>query len=640
MAEGTELKGVANTAATAGFGLMLVATLLALASLFLPWWTSSSAGTIADQDTLTADISLWGFDLRVAVQVADASGGTTLQEQGRQMTWDSLCTILGDTAEGAPGECAKIRACRAFSIITPVFTLATGIVLWMSRTVSPLLLLLGAALGMFSGIFAIIGVMIGVMVSTSGLQGAGVVGLMASMIVSWIAVSITFYAAGIAMPVDVPKEKPRTTRHQREKAKREQEEQVARDLEENLEMHRKQKQASNILGPDGQPAAQKKAPVMLRKVIYWGDEGGKNGDPIPQKMLEAAFGEMDEDGSGSIDMDELLENLELCDLKVSQEASDAIMKDIDEDGNGEISIHEFVEFFRKVEDLASLEERGKQRAQFTTFLCNFCFIAHIVIVSVLLMNFIGMDAETNPDGVLIFKNMLIAFSFVLGVLLICVICLPAARLTVGSNVTAWQRAYDQELATRMANRKSSDEPAPTGPKKVAAWGEMNLEGLTDQTINAAQYGNSYRLKKQQAAYQQTILQEAVQDVDIRPSHMGNGGMSAMNSRHSTKTMGSQMPQSRRVSKMETTQSKATGGSAVVVANDGSMERYDPEAYRQAALQSMQGRVAASFSPMQVRDMSMPHQEVELPGAAMYALQDNNGPMDGMPSGTGYYHREL
>merc|ERR1719330_1440044 len=72
---------------------------------------------------------------------------------------------------------------------------------------------------------------------------------------------------------------------------------------------------------------------------------------------------------------------------------------------------------------------------------------------------------------------------------------------------------------------------------------------------------------------------------------------------------------------------------VVVTNDGSMERYDPEAFREAALRSMEARQASSFSPMQVRDMSMPPQQQALRQSAL-ALQDSTGPQDGMPTGFG------
>merc|ERR1740121_2760165 len=100
--------------------------------------------------------------------------------------------------------------------------------------------------------------------------------------------------------------------------------------------------------------------------------------------------------------------------------------------------------------------------------------------------------------------------------------------------------------------------------------------------------------------------------------------------------------SRASSKMEDMRSSVSGRqsvrSSVVVAHDGSMERYDPEAFREAALRSMDTRPAASFSPMQMREMSRQPEPPSMPGAL--ALQDSGGPMDGMPTGYGYYQREL
>merc|ERR1712094_105292 len=57
----------------------------------------------------------------------------------------------------------------------------------------------------------------------------------------------------------------------------------------------------------------KKVPVMLQRVLFRKPVEGDD-DEIPTKMLEDAFAEIDGDGSGSIELDELVDALKLCGL--------------------------------------------------------------------------------------------------------------------------------------------------------------------------------------------------------------------------------------------------------------------------------------------------------------------------------------
>lgn len=629
MAEGQELTGVARTAATAAAALLVCVALLSVGGLVLPWWTQSEKGQLVDKAAVEAEITLWDFDLKVGKQASDGAGGTTIKVESRQMTWNQMCEIAENGDDGEPPECDQVRALRAFTILVTIFSLAGAAVFWMSRTVSPLLLLLGAVLAAISGLLSILAVGVGAALSTSGLTGGGVICMVAGTISSFTPVSMALYAAGIAMPADVPPKKSRETRQQRVQAQGLKDLEMARDLEANVAKNKRDK--GTFMGQLDEESVvsssknQRKAPVRLKQVIYWGEEEGKDGEPLPTWLLEEAFQEMDQDRSGSIDQEELVENLALCGLPVSDDAITQIMTEIDRNANGEIDIHEFVDFFRSVEELTNLQERTQQRAQFTQFLCNFCFIAHIIIVSVLLMNFINMDQEADPDGYLIYQNLLMAFSLVLGLLLVWVICLPAARLTIGGNIAAWERAYNHELHSRAARRNQEAPQKVETNLRQAAVGEYNLEGLTDHTVNAAQYGSSYRLKKQQEAYRLSLEKSAVKQVD--KSHEAQQALAAaQGSRRGTKNSGQA--------------SKSSQGNGVVLGADGSLERYDPNAFREAAMQSKMRRVPNCFSPMQVREVEVPnhHEEMALPGAL--ALQDNPGPQDGALTGTGYYQREL
>mmetsp|Transcript_69047 Transcript_69047/g.174007 ORF Transcript_69047/g.174007 Transcript_69047/m.174007 type:complete len:624 (-) Transcript_69047:87-1958(-) len=623
MVEGTRLTGVANVAATVSAGLLGFAALLAVFSLVLPWWVgSTTVGRLASQSTIESTITLWAFDLSIGVQVPDGAGGTTLEIEKQDMTWSQMCDGATQTASGgAPGACSNMHAIRAFAILSPIFGLAGTAVLLLSRTVSPLLLLFGAFLALLTGLFAFAGVGMGISVSMSGLSGMGVICLLAAVLVSMTSLCGAFYGAGIAMPIDPPPEKKRSTRQQRVQAQREKDIELAGQLEANVASNMQDKSEGELIGSarSGSSDGRRKPPVMLKKVLFWSQEhsGDADAEEIPTEWLEKAFQEIDEDGSGAIELEELVECLNLCGLNASMEVVSTIMSEIDKNMSGDIDIHEFVEFFRQLEELDRFQAKTQQRAQFAQFLCNFCFIAHIIIVSAMLMNFINMEESDDPDGYLIMRNMLMAFSVVLGILLITVICLPAIRLTLGANMAAWERQYNLELKKRIKKPQADDNKDNL---RQAAWstGSAAADGLTDITINAAMFGASYRVSKQNF-----FQQPAIPDGPRQPSKMSRPG----GSRHSSKM---HQPQQQQLQ-------MSPAASGVLKGKDGSLERYDPDAYRAAALQAMEMNVPTSFSPMQVRDMDMPKEEPQMPGTL--ALQD--GPtLPGGLTGTGFYQREL
>ncbi|CAE7456042.1 unnamed protein product, partial [Symbiodinium necroappetens] len=83
-----------------------------------------------------------------------------------------------------------------------------------------------------------------------------------------------------------------------------------------------------------------------------------------------------------------------------------------------------------LEEMTRFQRKTQQRAQFLSYVLNFCFLVHIILVGVLLMIFIRMDEETGGDTYPILRNCLMAFSIVLVVLFLLVIGIPAARMTL------------------------------------------------------------------------------------------------------------------------------------------------------------------------------------------------------------------
>mmetsp|Transcript_30800 Transcript_30800/g.88481 ORF Transcript_30800/g.88481 Transcript_30800/m.88481 type:complete len:615 (+) Transcript_30800:88-1932(+) len=607
--ERQRLTGVADTAAVSGAGILGLAAVLALASLFLPWWVGgSSVGKLANDAVTGSTVSLWDLQLDVGKQAPDGAGGTTLKIEKQDMTWSQLCDLAAKTEDGEPGACSQVTAIRAFVVLAAIFNLAGAGALMLARSVSPLLLLVGAVLSLLSGVWAVLGIAMGTMVSTSGLQGGGAICCLISVIVDALALSASFYAAGIAMPIDTPKLKSRLTRHERVQEQRD------KDMDEAMEMQAKVN--ARRLGEDTEESQGRRAPVMLKKVLFYSQETGGDADAegVPTDWLEKAFQEIDEDGSGSIEMSELVECLNLCGLHASVEAMGNIMKEIDKNMSGDIDIHEFVEFFRSIEELDRFQAKSEQRAQFAQVLCNCCFVTHIIVVSILLMTFINMKEEDDPDNYLIFKNMLLAFSMVLGFLLVFVICIPAVKLTLGAKMSAWERQYKEEINKRF-KKKPTDDNDDQGPRQ-AAWstGNAKADGLTQITVNAAVFGASYRVSKQNFFQPQPELE------------MGHGRFG--------NTLGSNNASTLR---SNTGASATQSQSGVHKTADGGFERYKPEAYWEAAIKSKEAKAASSFSPMQVRDMDMPREQPQMPGSLALADEPR---FPGGQTGTGFYHRDL
>eukprot|EP00449_Zooxanthella_nutricula_P023712 CAMPEP_0198530346 /NCGR_PEP_ID=MMETSP1462-20131121/26298_1 /TAXON_ID=1333877 /ORGANISM="Brandtodinium nutriculum, Strain RCC3387" /LENGTH=603 /DNA_ID=CAMNT_0044260219 /DNA_START=25 /DNA_END=1833 /DNA_ORIENTATION=+ len=599
MVEGTELTGVAKLSATAGTAALAVASALAIVSLVMPWWQGNSeVGKLANAQTVESSITLWTFSLSVGEQTSDGAGGTTLVTTPMDMTWDQMCSMAADTADGAPGACMNVNAIRAFAILAALMGLPGAAALWQARTFSPLLLVVGGLLGILTSGFSFFGVLMGMAASTSGLSGLGVLLLLGGAMVAALGVAAAFYGSGVAMPVDPPPAPKRTTRQQRVK------EQFEKDAETGKELASrnppKRRDSGDILGVDGSESSEpeRKPPEMLKRVLFWSQEHGGDADSegIPTSMLENAFREIDADGSGAIEIDELVEALQLCGLAVSYEATINIMKEVDKDLSGDIDIIEFVGFFRQLEELDRFQAKSAQRAQFVQCLCNFCFIAHIIIVSAILMSFINMNSEDDPDSYLIMQNMLMGFSLVLGILLICVICMPAARLTLGGSIKAWERQWHEELRKRITKPGGDDEESKGA--RNAAWGTSAnaAEGLTELTVNSAMFGMSYRLSKQ-AVYLGDAHQRAQQEVlaDANDPRKARQARAAAEGRALSKV------------------SRASGASGVLTSKSGAFERYDPDQYRAAAMAAMQNAPPTSFSPMQVLDLDMQRQEPQMPG---------------------------
>jgi hypothetical protein len=407
---------------------------------------------------------------------------------------------------------------------------------------------------------------------------------------------------------------------------REGEEKDAREIAENVKK-RKQKAEQDALrsGEEGEEEKEddkkKKVPVMLQRVLFRKPVDGDD-DEIPTRMLEDAFAEIDGDGSGSIELEELVDSLKLCGLAVSKAATDVVMKEIDKNASGDVDLREFIEFFRHIEDLNRFQKKTAARQQFVSFLLNFCFLVDIIVVGLMLMLFIKMDETENPDNYIIMKNVLMACSAGLGALFLVVILLPILRLALGPTANKMQKQYElaQEIKSQQ-RKKAMDEELFSGDV-----GGPRQAGYTAEDapppVNAAMFGRSYRPGKVDSA----AWSPAIEDVQPRPGAVvvqaGGRPSTESGSGHGSHDQHGGHVQHQPSHQPQVMAQAHHGGGH----GHGKQWAYNPDNYRAAAeyavMQEAADRAPKSWTPMQIRDVNIPKQTAPaiLPGATL-ALTD-------------------
>lgn len=371
-----------------------------------------------------------------------------------------------------------------------------------------------------------------------------------------------------------------------------------------------------------------KAPVALQKVVFWSQQHS-DGESIPTELLQLAYREIDKDCSGSIMMEELVSGLAECGLHASQTVMESIMLEIDKNSDGTISIVEFVDFFRHLEELTAFNAKNQARAEFFSLLLNLCFIAHIVIVGVLVMSFINMDEAADPDTYAIMQSGVFVFGTVFVILFCCVILIPALRLALRSlGIAGFETEDDKpkDQAGQSAGNPAAGgspnarsvrvKPGPKGNAWSAAAGGATVN---QAAMIAATNGPSYRVSSHMLtndAAWDAPAQDFASTLGSRPGQDFNNTLGSRRSR--SQRGGSEFNQSRRGSEFRSEHGSQFGGSAmqslpaleappeVIMNTSGEFLRYDPSQYRVAALRALDAGASASFNSMQVQNLHMPH----------------------------------
>jgi hypothetical protein len=290
-------------------------------------------------------------------------------------------------------------------------------------------------------------------------------------------------------------------------------------------------------------------PEHLQQVLFW-NKNQDRGDvaaqqSVPTELLELAFQEIDEDNSGFIVVEELVEALHMCGLNAHPKAVETIILEMDANNSGDIDIVEFVDFFRQLEEIAQFQHKTKARAQFCTVLCNACFMLNLVAVFLVILVFIGMEEADDPDMYNLVRSGLIAMGFGLGMLFLTVIGLPAMRLSLGSHVHGWMHAYEQK------------QVAKTKLKPVQAAGVIETTSDAPDLRQAGQMLAQHHLALPPVPRTQAILQD---------------------------------------------QQRVAAPPGVIHDPDGNFVRYDPTAYQRAAMKALEVRPPPSFTPFHTQQI--------------------------------------
>jgi len=559
--------------------------------------------------------------------------------QSREMTVDEMCDdpSMLEADKTLSGTCIKIKCARAFYILSAIaaFFAAIGnaIGIYQGNT------LIDSAAGVlagFSSFFCGLGFLMCYLIeNVTVIDGIAKIGAMvggilelAGAVCGCIGTCQEMHdMAKLAASLHIGAYKdPEKTKSRWEKANalRTVEEKEAQEMYANIKK-RKDKEAAkaarDLESPPLSPGTEdgdkkKKAPVMLQRVLFRKPQEGDD-DEIPTKMLEDAFAEIDGDGSGSIELEELVDALKLCGLAVSKTATDVVMKEIDKNADGTVDLREFIEFFRHIEDLNRFQKKTAARQQFVSFLLNFCFLADIIVVGVMLMMFIRMDKDEGSDNYSIMKNVLIACSALLGVLFLLVILMPILRLALGPTAGRMQKQYELAQEIKKQQRKklqdNDDEDVASvggGPRGAAGYSADD----PPPPVNAAMFGRSYRPGKVES----NAWTPAIEDVTLSSSKP------VRTSSHGNEQDG------RAPTHGSVSSGHHSGGAPAHGHGHGGGKgrawRYDPSNYsiaaEHASMLEANGLGPTSWTPMQVKDMNIPQQTrpAQLPGAPM-ALTD-------------------
>lgn len=545
--------------------MFFVAFQLSLSSVFSDWWVGDGDASALGVTTTRFEIGVWTMSLMVLREGDDVVLGE-VPSYAADWTWDQArdASVASSESRTRPQACNLVMGLQILSVLPPVFSFLASLFMSISLCTSPLVMVLGVISATLSALSALFGVMLAVLIQTTGLGSSGFLLYAVSAFLIWMATALAVQAASKAMPPAQDPPKKKVARMERaEKANQAASQDLARQDagKEQVQTARetaRTKRSHPSDTSDDVGGFERLPPKHLQAVLFW----NQNKDPddvsaqqnVPTEMLEMAFQEIDEDSSGFIVVEELVEALHMCGLKANPAAVTRIITDMDKNNDGDIDIVEFCEFFRQLEELSQFHHKAKARKQFCSILCNCCFFLNLSFVFVLILLFVDMEESDDPDLYSIVSTFLIAMIAGLAVLFTCVIGMPATKLSIGKHVAGWAHYYDQrQLAS-----------ATLKPVQAAAPKELAEDSDDPEHLRAVAFKAVREHQLALPGVPPTVAFGTIEDQECQPP-------------------------------------------GVIADAGGNFIRYDPSAYSRAAVRAIEARPPKSFNPLHASQI------VELPG---------------------------
>lgn len=589
--------GIAKLSSGLGALLALFSVVLTVISVILPWWHGSVAGQVAnvrEEPAVDSIVTLW--DHQITLRIDTPEGDSTL-EVLNWTSWQQTADEYYETVPGLAETFGYIIAVRAFAIGSAIFSFFAVLVNAIAFKVLPLVSVFAAGIETLSlacmggvGVYA-------TQIATSGIS-TGIYLAFASVLCRCGCILMSLYASAKAVKEEAKDKQESigtTSRQERFRLSKDKSEQARKEREKMFSAAAKEEKRPASAGTaegagEDVESNQKPVPASLKKVFFWKQEVEENGaeEEIPNELLEFAFREIDEDDSGNIEIHELLDGFRRCGLPAQEEAVANVMKEIDKNQSGDIDLHEFVEFFRHIEELDRFQKKSEQRAQFAAFLLNCCFLTDIIVVAVLLFIWIKMPDDTQRDTQVIVQNVLMGLTCVLIALFLCVVGMPAARLTLGPTMTALDVKY-QEFVDAYKNRKKRPPEEVNNDNGPSYMPRDPVTAPAHPALMAASYrfvGQSRDMVAFSEDYSDNRLTSRLShDVNNPPD------------RRSIKDQTGQMRQSTRSFAALSEHSRDGNNEDIGIMDPatGALLRYNPNNYVQQP-----NRFMSSFSPLQAR----------------------------------------
>lgn len=546
--------------------IFFVAFLVSLTAVFSDWWRGEGDAAAIGVTTTRFDIGVWTMSLVVLREGDDVVLGET-PSYTADWTWDQACeaSVANSESRSRPQACNLVLVFQIFSVSTPILSFLASMFMSVSLCTSNLVMVLGVIGGTLAALSALFGMMVAVLIQTTGLGSSGFIMYALSTLLIWSGTAFAVQTASKAMPPpqDPPKRKmPRMERAAKARAAASQDQARQEEIKSKVniarETARSKGRSNHSDASDDIGGAERVPPQHLQAVLFWNQNKDLDDvaaqQSVPTEMLEMAFQEIDEDSSGFIVVEELVEALHMCGLKAHPKAVERIILDMDKNNDGDIDIVEFCEFFRQLEELSQFHHKAKARAQFCSILCNCCFFLNLALVFVLILLFVDMEESDDPDLYQIVRTCLIAMIIGLGVLFMCVIGLPATKLSIGKHVEGWVHYYDQIQIAKTTLK----------PVQAAAPGETAEATDDPEKLRAAAWTAVQKRQLALPGVPPTVSAGMLQEQDCEPP-------------------------------------------GVIADASGNFIRYDPAAYSRAAFKAIEARQPKNFNPMHTSNVT------ELPG---------------------------